>query len=57
MVNMSKRVEVPKKIIQTCQVQKMRRVTTKKDNATSKHPRKERKMSDKKGSECKSTYG
>jgi hypothetical protein len=44
----SERVEVPKKIIQTSQVQKRGRVTTKKDNTMSKRSRKERKRHDKK---------
>jgi hypothetical protein len=48
MVNMPKRVEVTQKTIQTSQVRKRRRATTKKDNTTSKRPRKVRKRHDKK---------
>jgi hypothetical protein len=40
MVNMPKRVEVTKKTIQTSQVWKRGRATNKKDNTTSKLPRK-----------------
>jgi hypothetical protein len=47
-VNVSERVEVPKKTIQTSQVQKRGRATTKKDDVMSKHLRKERKRPDKK---------
>jgi hypothetical protein len=56
-VNMPERVKVSKKTIQTSQVQKWGRTTTKKDNTTSKHPRKERKRPDKKAVNASQTYG